>query len=74
MFKSRLSFLLIALMLFGILAGCAPPAADPAGQDEAGAEETGGELVPVTYTYAGNGIPADLQMVQDALNEQCANG
>ena len=67
MFRSRLSFLLIALMLIGILAGCAPPAAAPEG-DVAGGEAAG-DLVPVTYTYAGNGIPSDLQMVQDALNE-----
>ena len=54
-------------MLIGILAGCAPPAAAPAG-DAAGGEAAG-DLVPVTYTYAGRGVPQDLQMVQDAMNE-----
>ena len=67
MFKSRLSFLLVSLMLIGILAGCAPPAAAPEGDVADGAS---GDLVPVTYTYASRGVPQDLQMVQDAMNER----
>ncbi len=66
MFRSRLTFLLIGLLLLGMLAACAPPAAAPAG-------DTGGDaataLAPVTYTYASRGVPQDLQMVQDAMNE-----
>lgn len=62
---------LVALLLLAalLLAACAPagaPGAAPAA--DTGASDAG-EYVPVTYTYAGSGIPADLQKVQDALNE-----
>jgi putative aldouronate transport system substrate-binding protein len=54
-----------------LFAGCAaPPAPVENVASEAGsAQEAPGELVNVTYTYAGNGIPRDLQQVQDAINE-----
>jgi hypothetical protein len=48
--------LLIALMLLGILAGCAPLGGCARGRRYAG-DEAAGDLVPVTYTYASSGIP-----------------
>ncbi len=66
MSRSRLSLLLIGLLLIGILAACTPQAAAPEG--EATGADAAGDLVPVTYTYAGRGVPADLQMVEDAMN------
>lgn len=66
MLKSRLSYLLVAMLLLGLLAGCVPAAA-PTGEGDA--EEAAGDLIPVTYTYASRGIPTDLQLVQDAMNE-----
>src|SRR5688572_24748864 len=68
------SWLLFAnvLLLVALVAGCAAPAA-PAENAESGesvAEENStGELVEVTYSYGGSGIPRDLQQVQDAINE-----
>jgi putative aldouronate transport system substrate-binding protein len=67
------------------LAGCAPkPAAEPAQPaaptgaqapaptaaptDAPAAQPTSAPLVDVTYTYPG-AVPADLQLVQDAMNE-----
>src|SRR5690349_786307 len=62
------------LLLLAMAAGCAAPAAAPAansggGSEAAPAAESGGDLVNVTYTYAGSGIPRDLQQVQDAINK-----
>ncbi len=66
MFKQRtLAMVANLLLTLALLAtACAPaaPAAENTSSDV-------GEFVPVTYTYAGNGIPTDLQKVQDALNE-----
>jgi putative aldouronate transport system substrate-binding protein len=56
------------LLLIALLAACAAPGAAPAGDAE-NAPEAAADLVPVTYTYAGSGVPADLQTVQDALNK-----
>ena len=68
--RSRLTVLLIGLLLVGMLAACAPPAAAPSGETgDAGESAAAGDLIPVTYTYASRGIPQDLQMVQDAMNE-----
>ena len=41
----------------------------PAPVTEISKEEVMAEGVEVTYTYAGRGVPTDLQLVQDALNE-----
>jgi putative aldouronate transport system substrate-binding protein len=62
------------LLLVAFVAGCAVPAG-PAGNAATGGgtpvaeANSTGELVNVTYTYAGNGIPRDLQQVQDAINK-----
>lgn len=61
------------LLLVALVAGCAAPASTPAenatgGTESVAAENSTGELVDVTYTYAGSGIPRDLQQVQDAIN------
>jgi len=61
------------LLLLVLVAACAVPATTPANSSAtsapatAGSSNTGG-LVNVTYTYAGSGIPRDLQKVQDAIN------
>ena len=73
MFLKRQSQLLLgnALLLLALVAGCAAPAAAPAantGGESVAEEASTGELVEVTYTYAGSGIPRDLQQVQDAIN------
>ncbi len=64
------------LLLVALVAGCGAPAVTPAadagGSNEsaaAPAESSSGELVEITYSYGGSGIPRDLQQVQDALNE-----
>lgn len=62
----RLCSLAGLLIVLGLLASCAPPAAGPAAET---APEVAADLVPVTYTYASRGVPQDLQMVQDALNQ-----
>jgi putative aldouronate transport system substrate-binding protein len=76
MLLKRQSWLLFGnlLLLVALVVGCATPPAAPAQNAESGseavaAEDVGGELVEVTYTYAGSGIPRDLQQVQDAINE-----
>jgi putative aldouronate transport system substrate-binding protein len=61
------------LLLLAMVAGCAAPVAAPAGNSGDGSEaapaaESSGDLVNVTYTYGGSGIPRDLQQVQDAIN------
>ena len=70
------SWLVLAhlLLLLALIAGCAAPATAPvAGEttgETAGEDTEGsGDLVNVTYTYGANGIPRDLQQVQDAINE-----
>jgi len=59
------SFCVAVAML--VLTACAPAGAPGAPAADGG--EAAAEYVPVTYTYAGNGTPTDLQAVQDALNE-----
>jgi putative aldouronate transport system substrate-binding protein len=56
------------VLLIALLMGCAAPGASPAADAE-NAPAVAADLVPVTYTYAGSGVPADLQAVQDALNQ-----
>lgn len=53
-------------LLVALLAGCATPAAAPAASTGGG--DAAPALIPVTYTYGANGVPRDLQMVQDAMN------
>lgn len=68
MMKVRKLFAVASLLLIlALLVSCAAPGAStaPAGEGAAPAAD----LVPVTYTYAGRGVPADLQQVQDALNQ-----
>ncbi len=68
-YKSRFNLVLTLLMLCGLLAACVAPGAPAADQPAAGGDTADlGGLVNVTYTYPG-GIPADLQVVQDALNK-----
>ncbi|MEX1018872.1 MAG: ABC transporter substrate-binding protein [Litorilinea sp.] len=64
------------MLLIALVAGCAAPAAPsaPAQSDgesaaPAPAADAPVGLIPITYTYAANGVPRDLQMVQDAMNE-----
>ncbi|MBX3015121.1 MAG: ABC transporter substrate-binding protein [Caldilineaceae bacterium] len=57
------------LLVVALLAtACAPATPSTAPATEAGSSAAG-EFIPVTYTYAGRGVPVDLQKVQDALNE-----
>lgn len=63
--RSR-SILLSLVLILAIVAGCAAPGAAPAPGAPGG--QGGTALIPVTYTYAGGGVPRDLQMVQDAIN------
>lgn len=65
--RTRWMFWLNVVALLAILAGCAAPAAQ-APAAEGGAAAPASDLIPVTYTYAGSGVPRDLQMVQDAIN------
>lgn len=72
---SRRSLLLfnLCLVLALLLAACPAPApqaapADDGNQDAAAPMSSDG-LVDITYTYASRGIPADLQLVQNAMNE-----
>ena len=66
-----LSVLLVASML---LTACPAPAAAPQeapaaeGRQDASPSPAEG-LVNITYTFGSRGIPADLQMVEDAMNE-----
>ncbi len=58
------------LLVLALLAACVAPGGAPASggtQEQAPAAKS--DLVPVTYTYAGRGVPRDLQQVQDALNK-----
>ena len=65
-----LSVLLVASL---VLTACPAPApADSAaaeGQQEGAAMSPADGLVNITYSYGSRGIPADLQMVEDAMNE-----
>jgi len=66
--QKRLIVLLTAILaLLIVLAGCSAPASAPAGGED-DAMESASDLVEVTYTYAGSGVPADLPAVQDAMN------
>ncbi|MCL4833343.1 MAG: extracellular solute-binding protein [Caldilineaceae bacterium] len=71
--KNRLYSLLAVLLVAALFLGACPapaapgPAAAPAGGGAAPAPAA--DLVPITYTYAGRGVPADLREVQDAINE-----
>lgn len=68
MLKTRFwSWLSVALILTLWLTACAPQSSAP--EDQAESSGSGSDLVEITYTYASRGIPADLQLVQDAMNE-----
>lgn len=77
MSRKRLFVLLanVAIIAALLLTACgAPPA--PAGESQTTegqaapeAATSDQELVDITYTYASRGIPQDLQLVQDAMNE-----
>ena len=70
MSKRVLLSLLTSAMIFAlVLSACAAPAAAPSGDADGSGGEMAGDLIPVTYTYAGRGVPQDLQLVQDAMNE-----
>jgi putative aldouronate transport system substrate-binding protein len=77
MYLKRRSWLLLGnvMLLVALIAGCAAPAAAPAttaGGDASAAPAASGDsggVVDVTYSYGANGIPRDLQQVQDAINE-----
>jgi putative aldouronate transport system substrate-binding protein len=59
-------------VLVALVAACAAPPTTPAeteGGESVAETNSTGELVEVKYTYAGSGIPRDLQQVQDAINE-----
>jgi putative aldouronate transport system substrate-binding protein len=67
----RQSWLWLAniVVLVALVAACAAPPAQDGGGESVAEEASTGELVNVTYTYAGSGVPRDLQQVQDAINE-----
>ncbi|MDQ3247809.1 MAG: ABC transporter substrate-binding protein [Chloroflexota bacterium] len=66
----RLTLIANVLFLLVLLTSCAPAAAPGTQPAESAAQpQAMSDLVPVTYTYAGRGVPRDLQQVQDALNE-----
>ena len=69
--RRKLALIANLLLLLAMLAACAPaPAAAPGAEPAAGeAPASMSDLTPVTYTYAGRGVPRDLQQVQDALNK-----
>ncbi len=62
------------LLLMALVAGCAAPATTPAqnagttSEGSTTSSSNGGEIVDVKYSYAGRGVPRDLQQVQDAIN------
>lgn len=69
MFQRRtIQMIVTLLVLLGVLAACVAPGAAPAASSGSDSAAPGG-LVNVTYTYAGSGVPADLQKVQDAMNK-----
>ena len=70
MIKQRtLAVIANLLLILALLAtACAPAVPGAAPAADSGSSATS-EFVPVTYTYAGRGVPTDLQKVQDALNE-----
>ena len=61
-------FVALLLLVTLLVTACAPAVA-PADAPAAGTDAAAAEYVPVTYTYAGSGVPTDLQLVQDAINE-----
>jgi len=70
--KQRMLTLISLLIAMLLLAACAGSPTTPA-DTGAAASDTAGEsmddLIEITYTYASRGIPTDLQLVQDAMNE-----
>ena len=67
MYKRYLWTALACLLTLSlILAGCAPAAVPEQSGGDASPMADG--MVEITYTYAGRGVPTDLQMVQDAMN------
>ena len=71
--KNRLHSILAVLLVAALFLGACPAPASPAPAAESGAGEAAAtpasDLVPVTYTYASRGVPADLAEVQAAMNE-----
>ena len=70
--KRRMYYVVLSLMVL-VLAACVPAQApaptDDADTDSAAPAPPASDAVDITYTYASRGIPQDLQIVQDALNE-----
>ncbi len=70
MLKRNLVFVANILLVAILLAGCAAPGATtPSAATNASQPQAKSDLAPVTYTYAGSGVPRDLKQVQDALNK-----
>ena len=71
MLKRNLPLVANLLLTLALFAGCAAPAGAPAPQaaQSAAQPQAKSDLVPVTYTYAGSGVPRDLAKVQDAMNK-----
>ena len=69
MFPWLLSLVLMASAL--LLAACPAPPPDTGMVEGTGADAASPDmdLVPITYTYGSRGVPADLQKVNDAMNE-----
>lgn len=73
--KNRLHSILAVLLVAALFLGACPapaapaPAAAPAAGEAAPAAAPAADLVPITYTYAGRGVPPDLAEVQAAMNE-----
>lgn len=70
----RNRMMLMALILMSaalILTACPAPPADTGDAGDGMATDAGmmDDLVPITYSYGSRGIPADLQKVNDAMNE-----
>ena len=70
LFKRNWALVANTLLVLMLFAGCAAPAAPaPQAAKPAAQPQAVGDLVPVTYTYAGSGVPRDLAKVQDAMNK-----
>src|ERR1700712_3202315 len=68
--QKRLFAVTSICVILALLVGCAAPGATaPGAASSASQPQAKSDLVPVTYTYAGSGVPRDLKQVQDALNK-----